>query len=197
MLALSADYARIVSDRLGWLPTSMPHMIGADASCAGVSLALVGSRRCPQALVALSRHLCRTLADQPIVVMGGFQSALERACLAPLLAGRCHVLMWLAHDPADEPALVLHQEAIRAGKLTLIAPFSADEARSRPPAQRAHLRNAIMVALADALLVLYAAPYGSVEGLCKRAMMEWVTPVYALNHPHNARIIALAAAWSG
>jgi hypothetical protein len=177
-------------------PSAPPDILGSpDLLCKG-DIAIFASVGCPPSIHQALQPVMRVLAEEPRVIIGGFHSPAERACLPILLEGCCRIAIWLSGAPERHPAAWLYQEAIRAGKVALIAPFSKDDQARLRLHERAHRRNQLAALLAEALLILYAKQGGKIDRLCQRAMMEWVKPVYALNHPDNQRLIERAKPWS-
>jgi predicted Rossmann fold nucleotide-binding protein DprA/Smf involved in DNA uptake len=193
---IDPDYAALYQHTFDQAPSAPPHIIGsADLLCKG-QVAIFASVGCPQSIRRSLQPVMKILAEESRVIIGGFHSPAERICLPILLEGCCRIAIWLAGAPERHPAAFLYQDAIHAGKLALIAPFSKeDQARLRVQ-ERANRRNQLVAALAESLLILYAKQGGKIDRLCRRAMMEWVKPVYALNHPDNQRLIERAKSWS-
>jgi predicted Rossmann fold nucleotide-binding protein DprA/Smf involved in DNA uptake len=193
---IDPDYAELFVRALDQPPVTTPHIIGnPDLLCKG-QIAIFASVGCPRSIRDSIEPGIGTLARESIVIIGGFHAPAERACLPILLKGCCQVVIWLTGTLSQEPIVTLFQDAIQAGRLTLIAPFSPEDELHYSPQERANRRNQLVAATAESLLILYAKQGGKIDRLCQRAMMEWVKPVYALNHPDNQRLIERARAWS-
>ncbi|PJF26410.1 MAG: hypothetical protein CUN53_07930 [Phototrophicales bacterium] len=196
MPSLDPDYAERFIRALDHAPVAPPQIIGnPDLLCKG-HLAIFSSIGCPQSIRQSIQPVMRTLAEEQRVIIGGFHSPAERACLPILIEGCCQIAIWLSGSLSKEPLVTLLQDAIQAGRLTLIAPFSPEDEQHFSPQERAHRRNQLVASTAESLLILYAKQGGKIDRLCQRAMMEWVKPVYAINHPDNQRLIERAKAWS-
>lgn len=196
MPAIDPDYAALHLRTLDQPPTTPPHINGnPDLLCKG-QLAIFSSIGCPQSIRQSIPPVMRTLARESHVIIGGFHSPAERACLPILLEGCCQIAIWLSGSLSKEPLVTLFHDAIQAGRLTLIAPFSPEDERLFSPQERAHRRNQLVASTAESLLILYAKQGGKIDRLCQRAMMEWVKPVYTLNHPDNHPLIERAKDWS-
>jgi predicted Rossmann fold nucleotide-binding protein DprA/Smf involved in DNA uptake len=196
MAVLDPDYAAAFIRAFDQQPTFAPRIIGSPDLVARGHVAIFASVGCPRSIRASIEPVIRTLAEESIVIIGGFHSPAERACLPILLEGCCQVAIWLTGALSQEPMVTLFRDSIQAGRLTLIAPFSPEDELHYSPQERASRRNQLVAATAESLLILYAKQGGKIDYLCQRAMMEWVKPVYAINHPDNQRLIERAKAWS-
>ncbi len=194
--APNPTYATAFIRALDQQPTALPQIVGNPDLLSRGHLAVFASVGCPRSLRDSIAPVIEAVARESIVIIGGFHSPAERACLPILLKGGCQVAIWLSGSVSQEPMVTLFQDAIGAGRLTLIAPFPPEDELNFTPQERAHRRNQLVASTAQALLILYAKQGGKIDRLCQRAMMEWVKPVYAVNHPDNQRLIERAKAWS-
>lgn len=116
--------------------------------------------------------------DADTCVISGFHSPVERQCLDILLRGQQHIVMVLARSM---PALRLppaQREALEAGRLTVLSPFTAGEARAT--AELARQRNRVVAALAGRVVFGFVAPGGSLAGL-RAELQAWGTPYTSLH----------------
>ena len=155
----------------------------------GQRLALFCSVKCPGKLILDAYDTCRYLRDTSITVISGFNSPLEEECLRILLHGTNPVIWCLARGkfsriptPCAEP--------FAAGRLTIHAPFP-DKVRHKTAATCAK-RNRIVADMADAVLVVHAAPGGKIESLSFELLAAGKR-LYTYDHPANANIIAAGA----
>jgi predicted Rossmann fold nucleotide-binding protein DprA/Smf involved in DNA uptake len=82
--------------------------------------------------------------------------------------------------------------AQRAGHGSHAPAISVHANHRRPDAATAACRNRREAALADVVFIVYAAPRGKTEALCREAV-DWGKPVYTLDGPHNAHLMAAGA----
>jgi len=72
--------------------------------------------------------------------------------------------------------------------LLFLSPFPQTE--NRMSAERAHIRNEFVAALADKVLIAYAHPGGSIERLCHKLSSEQ-KPLFALDDKYNSHLQAI------
>jgi predicted Rossmann fold nucleotide-binding protein DprA/Smf involved in DNA uptake len=125
-----------------------------------------------------------------VTVISGFHSPLEKECLNVLLSGTQPIIVCPARSiermrlPAD------WKTALGQDRLLLLSPF--EERLRRASAGRARTRNEFVAALADVLLIAYAAPGGRTERLCSE-VLAWGKPLLTLENDENAGLLALGA----
>ena len=176
-------------------------LIGEPALLDRNPLALFCSVQCPGDLIIKSYDLARTLRASPLTFIGGFQSPIEKEFLELLL--RQPVTQPGQTAPASPSVIVCPargigkmriprawRDPLAAGRLLLLSTF-ADSVR-RPTAATAAHRNACVAALAGRFLILHAKQGGKTADLCKQALAAG-KPVYTLDAPANAHLIALGA----
>ena len=163
-------------------------------------VALFCSVQCPGDLIIKSYDLARSLRTSPATFIGGFQSRSKRSSSNCSCAGPrpprsdapplpvCHSLPRPRHrrdarSPRVAPAL---------GRRPPAAPLHLPDNIRRPTAAAAAQRNTCVAALADRFLILHASEGGKTAELCRQALAAG-KPVYALDAPANARLIALGA----
>ena len=82
------------------------------------------------------------------------------------------------------------QAPLEDGRLLLLSTFAAE--RRRVTAELAAVRNELVAALADEVLVTHAAPESKTERLC-RNVRAWGKPLLTLDSSANANLVALGA----
>jgi predicted Rossmann fold nucleotide-binding protein DprA/Smf involved in DNA uptake len=138
----------------------------------------------------LTYDLARALRDRGVTVIGGFHTPMEKECLALLLRGSQPVVVCPARSiermrpPAD------WRRPLFEGQLLLLSPFAAKDRRAT--AEMAILRNRFVAALADAIVVAYAAPDSKTERFARDLIADGHA-VYTLDDIANARLIAVGA----
>jgi len=155
-------------------------------------LALLCSRRAPASLLLRAHDLARAWRQGGPVLVGGYQSLVEREVLDTLLAGdRPLVYVRARPFPARWRPRSDLRPAWEAGRLLVAAPE-----RGGGWGRGASLaRNRTAVALAGRVLVIHADPDGATESLAREALAQGV-PVYTLAGDWNAGLLAAGArAW--
>ncbi len=153
-------------------------------------LALFCSVQCPETIILQTYDLAHALRNAGVTVIGGFHSPMEKECLNVLLRGTQPVIVCPARSiermrlPADWKA------ALAQDRLLLLSPF--EEKCRRTTTKRAHMRNEFVAALADILLIAYAAPGGKIERFCQD-IRGWGKPLFTLENSANTRLLALGA----
>jgi predicted Rossmann fold nucleotide-binding protein DprA/Smf involved in DNA uptake len=152
------------------------------------TLGLLCSVRCPGDLALRAVDLSAAAAARGPVVVSGFHSPVESACL-PVLARSGRGVVWCLarhQDPASlDPECLA---AVSSGRLLVLSPFGRD-ARGSSVA-RARLRNRLVASLADVLLAVHAEPGGEVERCCREALARGGL-VLTFGAPANANLLAL------
>src|SRR6266542_3016581 len=121
------------------------------------TLALFCSAKCPGHLIVQTYDLAQKLRHAGVTVIGGFHSPMERQCLAILLRSPHPVIACPARGlPRRMPPEFL--KPLADGRLLVLSPF-ADTVR-RADDETAQERNRFVAALADRILVAYAAQQG-------------------------------------
>ena len=123
-------------------------------------------------------------------VIGGFLAPAERECLEILLDGTQPVVVCLARGMAATRIPARWRTPLERGRLLLISPYS-DEVRHVTEGT-ATLRNRMVAALADRLVVPYASPGGQILRLSRRAIRAGI-PVHAFDHPENRPLLRVGA----
>ena len=121
-------------------------------------LGLICSIQCPGSIVIKTFDAIRALRDDGVVVMGGFHSPMERECLDILLRGDQPVVLCAARSLHGLRIGQQARQALETGKLLLISPF--DRGVSRTNRANAMMRNELVAATADAMLIPHASPSG-------------------------------------
>jgi predicted Rossmann fold nucleotide-binding protein DprA/Smf involved in DNA uptake len=83
-----------------------------------------------------------------------------------------------------------HKKALDEGRLLFLSIFRSHRHRSDVP--MALSRNRFVAALADRILILYAAPGSKTETFC-REILGWKKPLFTLASDLNQNLIALGA----
>jgi hypothetical protein len=113
---------------------------------------------------------------------------MERECLRILLRGSQQVIVCPAKRLQGMRIPSEHKPALEKGRLLYLSLFS-DKFR-RATVDAAQLRNRFVAALAEHIVVPYAAPTGKTFQLC-RHLMSWGKPLYTLGNETNAGLLKM------
>lgn len=127
-------------------------------------ICLLCSMQCPGDIILKTLDLMQELRNMEVSVVSGFHSPLEQECLKILLRGTCAVVVCYARSlPRRVPPEYV--KPIDDGRMLLLSPFN--EAQNHATRNTSRLRNRLVVALGDTVLVPYAAPGGITEGILR------------------------------
>jgi predicted Rossmann fold nucleotide-binding protein DprA/Smf involved in DNA uptake len=108
-----------------------------------------------------------------------------------LLRGPHPVVVCLARSLAGIRLPVAWREPLSAGRLLIVSGVQKRE--SRVTGDLAWERSLLVAALAEWVLVLHAEAGSSTAQLCQ-TVLDWGKPVFTLDSPANAELVALGAA---
>jgi predicted Rossmann fold nucleotide-binding protein DprA/Smf involved in DNA uptake len=153
-------------------------------------LALFCSVKCPGRIIVATSDLARSPRDVPLSVVGGFHSPMEKECLNILLSGRQPIVACLARQLRRIRIPGTWRDAVARGRLLILS--AAEPNVRRPTVLVADERNRLAAALADKICITYAAPGGKTERFLNE-LLNWGKPVFTLDCPENAAILARGA----
>jgi predicted Rossmann fold nucleotide-binding protein DprA/Smf involved in DNA uptake len=140
------------------------HVLGNQTFLQNRLIAFFCSQRCPGSVLAKMYDLAQILSQQPVTVVGGFQSPVEQEFLFRLLRSALSVIVCPARNLETLRLLPEFEEPMQQGRLLLVSPFSPTVQRlSRSLAIE---RNRFVAALADRILVAHASEGGALQSLC-------------------------------
>ena len=140
--------------------------------------ALFCSTRTPGKAILKSHDYAASLRQQGRVVVGGFQSGIEKDSLDILMRGKQPIIVCPARSLEKFRVPVAWRPAIVAGRLLLLSPFSASV--HRVTVETAAKRNEFVAALADEVVMAHIEPGGKLEVLA--AMVRgWGKPLRVLD----------------
>jgi len=137
-------------------------------------LALYCSSKCPGSVILQTYDAVCALRDAGVAVISGFHSAIEKECLRLLLRGAQPIVICPARSIERMRVPAEWRAPLAAGRLLILSPFDAKHRRIT--AETAQYRNRFVAALADRILIPYAAP-GSKTDVFIREITEWGKPV--------------------
>lgn len=161
-------YPAIRAERLPIAAPRMLYTLGDPGILQNPLLGLICSIQCPGSMVIKTFDLIRRLRDEKVVLIGGFHSPMERECLDLLLRGDQPVILCPAKRLGNLRMGRDARNALAEGRL-LVLSFFGDEIR-RSTAAHGLLRNDMVAALSNALLVPHASKNGKTWTTVRRAL---------------------------
>ncbi len=155
----------------------------------GQTLALFCSVRCPGKLILDTYDAVQRLRNAGVTVISGFHSPMEKECLTVLLRSPNPVIWCLARGKLTRIPPDI-KESIAAGRLHIIAPFPGKVRRHT--AATCAKRNRIVADMANAVIVVHAAPGSKIEAL-SLSLLAAGKPVYTFDHPANVALLQAGA----
>ncbi len=186
----NSSYSAALRTRLGQTAPTCLYTLGEMSILHHWQLGLLCSIQCPGSIVIQTFDAVRALRDAGVVVVGGFHSPMERECLDILLRGLQPVIMCAAKRLRGLRLGTAARKALKDGRLLVISPFG-DEVK-RTTAAQASQRNELVAALADAVLVPYAAPGGKAESTAKNILARG-QPLFTFADENNAHLFHAGA----
>ena len=139
------------------------HTLGNTALLSLHKVAFLCSRSFPTGLEPQVREWAARQCEDGVCVISGFHSRIEKKVLHYLLLGSQPIILALASGIKLELEPELRQP-LAAGRLLEITRYAPSV--THPCEEKCYQRNRLMMALADAIVVAYAAPGGNLERLC-------------------------------
>ena len=158
-----AAYPPSLTLRLGTNAPATVSIIGNVAVLQGSMEAFLCSKETPGATILKAFDQAAAWRDAGVCVISGFHSPLEQQCLEILLRGKQPIVWALARGLGVLRLPKPRRDALDDGRLTVISPFPADEARTN--ADLARQRNRVVAALASDTVFAHISPGGSLERL--------------------------------
>lgn len=153
-------------------------------------VALICSVKCPGNIILQTYDLAQQLRDAGVPVIGGFHSPMEQECLRILLRGKQPVIVCPARGLHGMRLPAEHKVAVQAGRLLYFSPFS--DKLHHATVETALFRNRFVAALAERIVIPYAAPNSKTFDLC-RLLISWGKPIHTLTNQANAALMDLGA----
>ncbi len=148
------------------------------------------SARCPGLAILRGYDAFRSLRESGSGVVCGFHAPVERDGLPILLRGAQPVVVALGRGVEGLRVPAAWRAGLAAGRLAVVSPFGPEVRRLTRAT--ASFRNRFAAALSARVLILHAAPGGETEALAREAL-GWGKPVFTLDVPENAHLLALGA----
>lgn len=183
-------YPAVLQNRLGVNAPVRLYALGETAILRQRLLGLICSIQCPGSIVLKTFDTIRALRDKGVAVVGGFLSPMEHDCLDILLRGKQPIIFCPARGLKGLRLGEKARQAVDEGRLLVLSSFS-DDVRHTTAAQAVR-RNNLVAALADALLVPYAAPNGKTWTTVHDALKR-KKPVFTFDVEDNAALLEAGA----
>jgi predicted Rossmann fold nucleotide-binding protein DprA/Smf involved in DNA uptake len=151
-------------------------------------LAIFCSADCPIDIASQTYGVLENLTQPATVVIGGFHSPMERECLNILVRGSQPVIVVPARSLVKLRIRREHKEPLESGQLLYLSFFRGH--RHRSDVDMATKRNRFVAALADKILIPFAAPGSKTEQLC-RELISWGKSLSAIDNPANRNLLEL------
>lgn len=146
------------------------------------SLALLSSAKAPASILLAVHDLAQQWRHGALTIISGFHSPVEQEAFEVLLRGPGRIIYCPARG-LPKRLKPVWRTALGAERLTIISPFA--ETVRRATKETAVMRNRVVAAFADEVLIAYAHPSSSTEQLAKE-VLSWGKRVYTLPHGQNA-----------
>lgn len=153
-------------------------------------LAIFCSAVCPADLILQTRDLVQTALGPRMTVISGFHSQGEREALSTLLRGNQPIIICPARSLTKMRIRTEYKKPLDEGRLLFLSFFRSH--RHRSDIHMALSRNRFVSAIADKILILYAAPGSKTEGFC-REILRWKKPLFTFASDLNQNLMALGA----
>ena len=184
------NYPAILQNRLGVAAPAQLYAMGNVAVLQRRLLGLICSIKCPGSIVLKTFDTIRALRDAGVTMVGGFLSPMERDCLDILLRGKQSIILCPARRLTGLRLGNDARQAVKENRLLVLSAFADDVLHTT--AAQAVRRNNIVDALADALLVPYAAPGGKAWTTVHTALKR-EQPVFTFDVEDNAVLLEAGA----
>lgn len=181
-------YPPILLERLGEAGPCALYTLGDPAILGNSLLGLICSIQCPGSIIIKTFDAVRLLRDAGVTIIGGFHSPMERECLDLLLRGTQPTILCVAKGLRGVRIGPEARRAIKEGRLLVLSSFGTEVRRTT--ATHAAARNELVVALAEAVFVPYAAPAGKNWVTVGKAI-EGGRKVFALDDHANNSLFGL------
>lgn len=148
------------------------------------TLALISSIKAPASIILAVHDLAKHWRQHGPIIISGFHSPAENEALWVLSRGEWPFVLVLARSMYQRPPAYL-QRPLDNGLVLILSPFKPSVRRVNQVT--ATIRNRLVAALADEVLIAHAGPGSKTEALAKEISSSG-KPVYALDHWANEHL---------
>lgn len=170
--------------------TSEVWLVGNRAILDNSLLGVLSSSQCPGSIILKTHDFSKELTNHGVPVISGFHSPMEEEVLINLLRGTQPIVICPARSIHTMRIPSAWREPLAAGRLLILSPFL--EHKIRKTTDNAALRNRVVAALADRLLIPHAAPGSKTEAFCREIIGQGI-PVYTFESDYNSALIEMGA----
>ena len=149
---------------------------------------IFSSIKCPGKIILETYEYVHKLRESNVTVIGGFHSPMEHECLNILLKGKQPVILCPARSIENMRIKKAFKKPVDEGRFLILSPFSGSH--NRISSGRADKRNHFVAAIANEIIIPYAAPESKTESLCN----EWIKKgktVVTFNSDYNKDLLDL------
>ncbi len=150
--------------------------------------ALFSGRDCPGSLLLPAMDMAATLRDNRHTVISGFHSPLEQECLQVLLRGDQPVIACPARSIQSMRLPQSWKQSYQKKRILVLSQFP--EGKKRMNATLAGQRNQLVIAMANEILIIHAAPASKIVSLAEDAMKQ-NKKVFAIDDPENKHLFRI------
>ena len=126
-------------------------------------LAVFCSKKCPPEIIVKSLDLAVEIRKARITVIGGFQTIVEKEFFDILLSGDQNIIWCPARNIENYQYPKKYKKAVKENRCLILSDFPIEDYRISQ--QRGMRRNHFVAEIADAILILHAAPNSNIETL--------------------------------
>ena len=148
-------------------------------------IAILCSDKSPPSILLQLQDLSNSWRRDGPIVISGFHSQGEQEVLSVLFRGISLVIICQARGIGKMRIKPEWKKPLAEGRLLLLSPF--EDNVKRPTVKTAYLRNQMVAAIADVVLVAHAQPGSKTEKLVSE-ILEWDKPIFTLPNKANKNL---------
>jgi predicted Rossmann fold nucleotide-binding protein DprA/Smf involved in DNA uptake len=149
-------------------------------------IGVLASGKAPGTVVWDSYHFFYALRDAGVTIAGGWHSPLEKGILDALIEGKVNVAFFAAKGLKGRGFHQKFKLLDKASRGLMISPFP-DSVTKINGTERPRLRNELLAAISDVLLIPYIKPGGKLFHMLN-AESAFLNKAFVLNHSENDKI---------
>lgn len=153
-------------------------------------IGVLASGKAPGPIVWASYQLFYALRDEDVTIAGGWHSPLEKGILGALLEGKVRVAFFPAKGLKGRGFQQKFKLLDRNTRGLMVSPFP-DSVTKINGTEGPRLRNELLAAISDVLLIPFIKPMGKLFNMLK-AESSFLEKTYILNHAENDKFTLTA-----